>query len=401
MGLGYVGVVTALGFSRLGHDVVGVDVDEGRVGLLRAGRPPFFEPGLEEHLAGCSVVFTTKYSELLDRDVVFITVGTPSLPDGGQDLRFFRSAVLSLSGVGYSGVVVPRSTVLPGTTESVVAPLFEHFGYNPEFLAEGRAFRDFYNPDRIVLGFGDRRALEVLRSVYSSFAAPKLEMGVRAAELVKYASNAFLAMKIAYANEIGNIAKLVGVDVYEVMDAVGLDRRIGREFLNAGVGFGGSCFPKDVSALAVFARGLGYEPVLLEAVLRQNEAQPLRLVGLLKSKLGSLRGVRVGVLGLAFKPNTDDVRGAPSIKIVRALLEEGAEVHAYDPHAMENFRRVDPLFSKVVYHGSARECVGACECVLILTEWDEFRDPSLYSGKLVLEGRRLLGFEGVCWPGRL
>ncbi|MEM3656748.1 MAG: nucleotide sugar dehydrogenase [Thermoprotei archaeon] len=305
--------------------------------------------------------------------------------------------MLSLKEVGYTGIVAPRSTILPGTTERVVTPHFEHVEYNPEFLAEGRAFKDFYRPDKVVLGFGDTRTLEVLRGVYSNIDAPKLEMSLRAAELVKYANNAFLAMKIAYANEIGNIAKNIGVDVYQIMDAVGLDRRIGREFLNAGIGFGGSCFPKDVSALAHFARTLGYEPLILEAVLKQNERQPLQLVKLLKNKVGSLRGVKVSVLGLAFKPETDDVREAPSIKIVRALLEGGAEVHAYDPRAGENFRRFDPKFTQVVYHKSARECVEAGEVVLILTEWEEFKNPSLYTGKTVLEGRRILGREGVCW----
>jgi UDPglucose 6-dehydrogenase len=415
VGLGYVGIVSSLGFAELGFNVVGVDVDAARVESLSRGRPPVFEPGLEGYLkrnmdraggrgGGGVAVFTTDYTRLLGCDVVFITVGTPPREGGGQNLEYFEGAVKMLREVGFRGVVVPRSTVLPGTTERVVAPLFEHVGYNPEFLAEGSAFRDFFNPDKIVLGYSDGVALEALRKVYSSFNAPKLELGVREAELVKYANNAFLALKVAYADEVGNIAKKLGVDVYRVMDAVGLDRRIGRAFLNAGIGFGGSCFPKDLAALIHLSRDLGYEPVLLDAVLEQNRRQPLMLVDLLRTRvrerLGrpSLRGLRVGVLGLAFKPNTDDVREAPSIRVVSALLDEGVEVHAYDPRAEENFRRLSPRFSSdVVYHATAKECVEASEAVLILTEWEEFRDASLYEGRLVLEGRRVLGVEGVCW----
>jgi UDPglucose 6-dehydrogenase len=398
VGLGYVGTVTAIGFSRLGFDVVGVDVDQAKVAKLRDGVPPFYEPSLEEYLRGCGAQFSSRYSDLLDCDVVFIAVGTPPKADGSQNLEYFRSAVASLREAGYRGVVVPRSTVLPGTTDTIVGPLFEHVGYNPEFLAEGTAFRDFFGPDKIVLGYGDQYALQVLEDVYRVFRAPKVRMPIRAAELVKYANNAFLALKVAYADEVGNIAKKLGVDVYPVMDAVGLDRRIGREFLNAGIGFGGSCFPKDLSALIRLAKELGYDPVIFEAVYEQNNRQPYRLVELLKQRVGALRGLRVGVLGLAFKPGTDDVREAPSIKIVSALLDEGAEVHAYDPKATLNFRRLSPMFdTKVVYHASAADCVESSDAVLVVTEWDEFRRPELYGGKPVLEGRRVLGREGVCW----
>jgi UDPglucose 6-dehydrogenase len=398
VGLGYVGMVTALSFSSLGHDVVGVDVDQARVQALRNGKSPVYEPGAEDYLARTRAVFTSHYSELNGCELVFIAVGTPPLSDGSQNLAFLRSAVDSLRQSGYRGAVVPRSTVLPGTTKRVVAPYFEHVGYNPEFLAEGSAFRDFFNPDKIVLGYEDEHTLSLLREAYEKIQAPRLEMDLSTAELVKYANNAFLSLKVAYANEIGNISKNIGVDVYRVMDAVGLDRRIGREFLNAGIGFGGSCFPKDLSALIAFSREVGYEPVLLRAIYEQNAGQPYRLVSLLKTRYPTLQGLKVGVLGLAFKPNTDDVREGPSIKIVSKLLEEGAEVHAYDPRATENFRKVNPeLSTRVRYHSSARECVQSSDAVLILTEWQEFSDSSLYDGKPVFEGRRIFGREGVGW----
>lgn len=398
VGLGYVGMVTALAFSTLGHDVVGVDIERSRVDALRAGRSPVYEPGAEEYLAKTRALFTTEYSDLKGCELVFITVGTPPLPDGSQNVEFLKSAVGSLRESGYRGAVVPRSTVLPGTTERVVAPYFEHVGYNPEFLAEGRAFRDFFRPDKVVLGYRDEGTLSLLREVYEKIDAPKLEMDVTTAELVKYANNAFLSLKVAYANEMGNISKNIGVDVYRVMEAVGLDRRIGREFLNSGIGFGGSCFPKDLSALIFFSRQSGYEPVLLKAVYEQNARQPYRLVDLLKSKYPLLKGLKVGVLGLAFKPDTDDVREAPSIKIVSALLKEGAEVHAYDPRAMGNFKKLSVEFSTLVrYHSDARECVESSDVVLLLTEWGEFRNPALYDGKPVFEGRRILGKDGVGW----
>ncbi|WP_048056182.1 UDP-glucose/GDP-mannose dehydrogenase family protein [Pyrococcus sp. ST04] len=422
IGSGYVGLVTGIGFAKLGNEVTFVDVDERKIELINQGIPPIYEEGLEElmdELRG-RYYATRDYEEaILNSDVTFICVGTPSLEDGSIDLKYVKSAAENIGKVlkkkDEYHVVVVKSTVLPGTTEGIVRPIlekhsgkraFRDFGLamNPEFLREGVALRDFLNPDRIVIGVQDERTRKVLEELYAPIDAPKLVVDIKTAEMIKYASNAFLATKISFANEIGNICKKLGIDSWKVFEGVGLDHRISPHFFRSGIGFGGSCFPKDIRALISKAREIGEEPLILEAVLKVNEKQPFRLIELLKKHVSELKGRTIGVLGLAFKPNTDDVRETRAYPIIRRLLEEGAIVIAYDPKAMENFKHMYPdVGTKIKYAGSAREVLEVTDVILILTEWPEFEGLD-YSGKIVIDGRRVRAaektakvYEGVCW----
>jgi len=415
VGSGYVGITTGVGFAELGNDVTFIDVDENKIKAINSAKPPIFEKGLEELMNKNRDKYkaTNNYESILDTDITFICVGTPSKDDGSIDLSFVESAAREIGKMlkrkdGFHTVVV-KSTVVPGTTEEVVKPLiekesgkraFEDFGLamNPEFLREGSAVDDFFNPDRIVIGVKDDKTREVLEMLYSPFNCPKLVTDIKTAEMIKYASNAFLATKISFANEIGNICKKLGIDAYEVFKGVGLDHRINPAFFRAGIGFGGSCFPKDVKALIAKARDVGEEPKLLKAVMDVNEGQPMRLIELLKKHIPNLRGKKVGVLGLAFKPDTDDIRESRAIPIVEELLKEQAEILAYDPKAMDNFKQ---LFPQIRYAETPNEVLNA-DAVLIVTEWKEFEQLD-YKGKIVIDGRRVEKareaaiYEGVCW----
>ncbi len=351
---------------------------------------------------------------ILSTDITFICVGTPSSSNGSINLEYVKSAAKEIGNVLTSKnnfhIVVVKSTVIPGVTEGVVKPIieesgkkaFEDFGLatNPEFLREGSAFRDFFNPDRIVIGVKDNRTRMILEKLYSSFSCPKIFTDIKTAEMIKYISNAFLATKISFANEIGNICKRLSIDVYAVFKGVGLDHRINSAFFRAGIGFGGSCFPKDVKALIRFAEELGEDPRILRAVIEVNEKQPLRMIELLKKYFTNLKGKKIGVLGLAFKPGTDDVRESRAIPIVSELLNEGAIVVAYDPKAMGNFKR---LFPQIEYAGSGDKVVRRSDAILIVTDWKEFEELD-YTGKIVIDGRRCekamkeaMIYEGVCW----
>ncbi len=417
IGAGYVGMVTGICFAELCNEVVFVDVDEERVNAINSGKAPISERGLDELMQKNRSKYraTKNYSSIIDTDITFICVGTPSRDDGSIDLTFIKSAATEIGKVlkakkGFHTVVV-KSTVIPGTTENVVKPIiekmsgknaFKDFGLamNPEFLREGNAVHDFFNPDRIVMGIRDERTKNVLETLYETFNCPKLVTDIKTAEMIKYASNAFLATKISFANEIGNICKKLGVDVYEVFKGVGLDHRINPAFFRAGIGFGGSCFPKDVRALIAKAEELGVNPKILRAIIEVNEEQPVKMIELLKKHVSSLRGRRIGILGLAFKPDTDDIRESRAIPIVEKLIEEGAEIIAYDPEATDNFRKIFPYIS---YANSAEEVVARSDAVLIVTEWKEFEELN-YKGKIVIDGRRLEKamkeakiYEGVCW----
>jgi len=425
IGTGYAGLSTGVGLAVKGHHVVCMDIDENRVGKIKAGVSPIYEPGLEEAIRSAirdeRLEATTSLEEAMKKsDVSFICVPTPSKRDGSIDLRFIEHVSRDMGRVlkdleGYR-VVAVKSTVVPDTTERVVIPNLEEFsgrkagqdfgvGMVPEFLREGSALQDVLEPDRIVIGELDKRSGDALEELHSVFDAPVIRTSIRAAELVKYASNAFLATKVSFANEIGNMAKRLGVDVYEVMKGVGLDKRVSPHFLRAGIGFGGSCFPKDVMALVRKGITMGYEPRLLEEAVRLNQGQPLRIVDLLRKRAGSLKGRNIAVLGLAFKPETDDVRESPAIKVVSELLRYGARVRAYDPRAAENFRKVSP---RAGYFRSAQEALKGADACLVLTEWPEFREltDQDFSGmreRIIIEGRKALnpnrvsGFEGVCW----
>lgn len=415
LGCGYVGSVTGAGFAELGHEVLFVDIDREKVKLLNASQAPVYEPGLAELMAKNKerLHATDTVEALADRDLTFICVGTPSNEDGSIDLTYIRAAAEDLGGVLAQSteyqLVVVKSTVVPGTTEQVVKPALEAaagkaagsgFGLamNPEFLREGSAVADFFNPDRIVFGTADERARRILDELYSAFPCEKVSTTIKTAEMIKYVSNAFLATKISFANEVGNLCKRLGIDVYEVFRGVGLDRRINPAFFRAGIGFGGSCFPKDVKALIAATTAMGEDPRILKAVIEVNETQPLKLLELLKRHIPDLRGRRIGLLGLAFKPDTDDIRESRAAPVVERLLAEGAVVVAYDPQAMAAFAK---RFPQVTYASPAD--VLKSDAVLLITEWPDFEQLD-YSGKLVIDGRRLAKaeqeaaiYEGVCW----
>jgi len=414
VGSGYVGVVTAACLADAGHDVTCVDVVQTKVDSLNRGVSPVFEPGLDEVLArvreaGRFRATTDLAASIRSTEAAFLCVGTPSAEDGSADLSCLLGAAegiggaLRLGGPAFYTVIV-KSTVPPGTSERVSQAIEsasgrragEGFGVcmNPEFLKEGCAVQDFRAPDRIVIGAAGARERAVAKQAYSWTLAPLIETDLRTAEMIKYASNAFLATKVSFINEIANACERFGVDVYEVADGMGFDSRIGRKFLDAGAGWGGSCFGKDVKSLIHATESAGYAPVMLNATLAVNDAQPLRAVELAARELGSLRGKRIAVLGLAFKPGTDDVRDAPSLKVVRALIEGGAAVAAYDPKAEGNVR---PLFAgaPVSFPGSARGAINGADACIILTEWKEFaelkaEDFSAMRTPLIIEGRKIL-----------
>ena len=417
IGCGYVGTVTGVCFASFGHDIVFYDIDKKKLDLLSRGESPIYEPSLEDLIQKNRqrlVTTSDLTAAVRDTDITFICVGTPSRADGSIDLTYILSAGATIGKAlretpDFHPIIV-KSTVFPGSTEGPIRSALEEasgkqafvdfgLGSNPEFLREGNAVHDFCVPDRIVLGAGDARTMRALGDLYASFTCPKIETSIRTAEMIKYTSNAFLATKISFANEIGNLAKKLGIDAEEVFAGVGLDNRIGPAFFRTGIGFGGSCFPKDVRALIAGAGDHGEDLQVLHAALQVNEDQPLKLVRLLQAHIPDLRGRRIGVLGLAFKPNTDDVRESRAIPIIRALLDAGAEVIAYDPLAMENFAA---LFPEIEYASSA-EIVLAADAVLITTEWEEFEHLN-YSGKTVIDGRRIAAasktadiYEGVCW----
>ncbi len=425
IGTGYAGLATGVGLAAKGHRVICMDVDEVRVDKIKAGISPIYEPGLQEEMRKAMredrLEATTKLDHAMrNSEVSLICVPTPPKKDGSIDLRFIeqvsRDMGKILKDIDDYHVIVVKSTVVPETTERVVIPNLEehsgkkageHFGVGmvPEFLREGTALRDVMEPDRIVIGELDSRSGEALVKLHSVFETPIMRTQLRVAELVKYASNAFLATKISFTNEIGNIAKKLGIDAYEVMKGVGLDHRVSPHFLRAGIGFGGSCFPKDVLALVRKGSLMGYEPGLLDEALKVNARQPLRLVDILKKRAGSLKGKSIAVLGLAFKAETDDIRESPVIRIVNELIDQGAKVRAYDPKATENFRG---LFRKIDYAPNVRDAVRGADACLVLTDWPEFREltDQDFSGmgeRIIIEGRRALNpnkvsdFEGVCW----
>jgi len=416
IGCGYVGSVTGICLAHLGHEVRIVDTDPSKVALLNSGKIPIYESGLEEllHKNSQRISATTDtYTAVLSSDLTFICVGTPSNPDGSINLEYVLSASRDIGealrdGSGYH-VVIVKSTVLPGTTTGPIKNILEQvsgkevfldFGLasNPEFLREGTAVEDFLKPDRIVAGIADPRSQKILEELYANFTCPKLFSSIPVAEMVKYVSNAFLATKVSFANEIGNICKKQGIDTEEVFKGVGMDHRINPAFFRSGIGFGGSCFPKDVRALIARAQELGVDPKILKDVAGVNEEQPLKLITLLEKHVPDPRGKKIGILGLAFKPDTDDIRDSRAIPIVEKLLQKGATVLVYDPMAMGNFKKIFPT---IEYTSSAKEILAA-DAVLIATEWKDFEELDYY-GKIVIDGRRIKKarkgsvYEGVCW----
>jgi len=389
VGTGYVGLVTAAGFADLGNRVIGLDIDETKIAKLRRGEMPIYEPGLAEivqrNMAAGRLSFTTDYAEAIpDAEFVFIAVGTPQGENGEADLRYVEAAARSIA-QHMTGplIIVNKSTVPVGTGDWVAAvvrryqpkPIPFSVVSCPEFLREGSAVYDFMNPHRVVLGSSDPEAAEKVAQLHLPLRAPILITDLRTAEMIKYASNAFLATKISFINEIANICETLGADVKEVATGMGYDPRIGPLFLEAGLGFGGSCFPKDVQALARMAEEMGRHPQLLRAVLEINMDRRRMAVERVRELLGGdLSGKIVGLLGLAFKPNTDDMREAPSIDIARGLLAEGAHVRAYDPIAMDNARRILP---EVEMMPDPYTLADGAHALIVVTEWNEFKQLDL------------------------
>ena len=407
IGLGVVGLTTAVGFALKGHKVIGIDIDPEKVRMINDGTCPIYEEGLSAALKKVSLTATADHRRALDSDITFLCGGTPPKADGSIDLFFLEEPAKQLAAVlkdkKEDHLVVVRSTVVPGTTEQVIVPVLNHHEHvgicvNPEFLREGTAVEDFMKPSRIVIGEKENKWGDMLADVYQDYNAPILRTDFSTAEMIKQASNAYLATRVSFINEIGNICKSLGMDVYEVAKGMGLDARIGKDYLNAGIGFGGFCLPKDISALISSARDANYNARILEEVQRLNINQPVRLLTLLKKHIPVLKGATIGILGLAFKPGTDDIRKSKAIEIIHALQEEGARVTAHDPQAMPNFRKV---FPDSVKYATADEVLNA-DAVLILTEWDEFNSLD-YRGKIVIDGRRVLKakeariYEGICW----
>lgn len=424
VGSGYVGMIMAVGLAEMDHDVICLDVDEDRIRMINQGVAPIHEPGLDELLhkhTGEKIRATGSYDDAIgSSDISVICVGTPSAEDGRADLSMISNTAEDigkvLRNIDNYHVVVVKSTVPPGTTEETVLPLLEKnsdkkvssdFGLamNPEFLQEGSALHNFMNPDRIVIGSFDQRSGDIVASLYAGFDVPVLRTDIKTAEMIKYAANSLLATKISFSNEIGNICKQLGIDVYKVMEGVGLDRRISPLFLRAGAGFGGSCFPKDVEALVAKAEEMGCNSVLLRSVLAINDMQPLHMIELLRRYVPDLAEKRIAVLGLAFKNNTDDIRESRSILVIEALLREKVRVSAYDPLANDNMRQ---LFPDVEYCASARDALRDADACLVMTEWREFSDLGegdfgVMRNMVVIDGRHIIKpvdgmiYEGLCW----
>ena len=418
-GIGRVGLCTAVCFANKGIRVIGVDIDPEKVKAINQGRSPFYEPDLRELLESVRKrdFFCTTDQRLAvkETDISFITVGTPSKPNGNINLQHVETASRNIGEAlkdkpGYHLIVI-KSTVPPGTSESVIKPIIENhsgkrcsvgFGLcmNPEFLSEGSTIHDTLHPDRIIIGEHDRRSGDILESLYQQFYGEQLPPLIRTnlptAEFIKYANNAFLAMKVSFINTMANVCeRIAGVNVKELARGIGLDKRIGQSFLNAGLGYGGSCLPRDTRTLISFSTALGYNPVLIKAVEAVNNLQPYKAIELARKLIGDVKDRRVAVLGLTFKPNTNDMREAVSIKIINNLLEDGAKIVVYDPVAIAEAKKI--FRDKVHYASSSIDCLKGTDCCIIVTEWDEFKNlkpedflenmraPSLVDGRCIYD----------------
>lgn len=415
VGTGYVGLVTGACFSEFGVSVVGVDNDASKIAMLEKGSVPFYEPGLQEMVArnmrDGRLAFTTDLKAAVEKALVlFIAVGTPAGDGGAADLSYVREVALGVARHmnGYK-VVVTKSTVPMGTGAMIRRLIEENqtqrtpFSVvsNPEFLREGSGIEDFMRPNRIVIGAEDPQAIAILKDLYNPLyliETPIVVTNVVSAEMIKYASNAFLATKISFINEIANLCEAVGADVHEVAKGMGLDNRIGRKFLHPGPGFGGSCFPKDTRAILEMARDAGVPSRVIEAVVEANESQADVMVAKIESAAGALRGKRLAFLGLAFKPNTSDVRESPAIRIIRKVLAGGARVRAYDPAAMEEARRAMP---DIEYADDEYAAAAGCDALVIATEWNQFRNLDWERMKKTLRSPVVVDLRDVYEPQRM
>ena len=410
IGTGYVGLVSGSCLAELGHHVICVDTDTDKVERLRAGIIPIYEPGLEElvkrNVSAGRLKFTTSYAEAVPgAEVISIAVGTPSADDGSADLQYVYAAAESVAKhlTSYA-VVADKSTVPVGTAEEVVKIISRVYQgpfdvvSNPEILREGHAVHDFLNPTRIIIGSSSQRATDVVLKLYAFLNCQKIVMSPRSAELSKYAANAFLATKISFINEIAHLAEEVGADVEEVAQGIGSDPRIGKDFLRAGLGWGGSCFPKDVRAIRHLANQYQHSMPIVSAACEMNDRSRSRIVDRLEKEVGSLEGKEIGLLGLAFKNNTDDTRESAALELIKIFAQRGARIRAYDPAARIHQNELLSLFTRCQ---DPYEAMTGADILVIATEWDEFRTIDLdrvkreMRGQLVLDGRNLLNPEAV------
>ncbi|MCM8777003.1 MAG: UDP-glucose/GDP-mannose dehydrogenase family protein [Candidatus Omnitrophica bacterium] len=416
IGAGHVGLVTAACFAKLEHNVICADNDSQKIEKIKNLDMPFYEPGLEEivkeTIRNKKLILTTSVSELTEKsDIIFIAVGTPSTPDGSADLSYVENVTIEIARAltemkkifdnKIYRLIVEKSTVPVLTGEWVkktlelMSPTEIEFDVaaNPEFLREGSAINDFLEPDRIIIGVGSEKAKRIFEELYAPIKAPIVFTDVKSAEIIKHASNSFLALKISYINAISQICEKVGADVEKVAEGMGYDKRIGKDFLKAGVGWGGSCFPKDVAAFIKMGEDIGYPFNLLKEVQKINKEQRLLVIKKAKELLWNLRGKEISILGLSFKPNTDDIRDAPSIEIISLLLKEGAILKCYDPKAMENMKKI---FPDILYCQTPYECVKNSSLLIFLTEWDEFKNidfekiKEIMKTPYIIDGRNFL-----------
>lgn len=421
IGTGYVGLVSGTCFADLGNDVICVDNDEEKISVLKRGELPIYEPGLEEmihrNVKEERLLFTTSIVEGVEAsDIIFIAVGTPPKEDGEADLSFVEIVArdIALNMKSYK-VIVEKSTVPVNTGEWIAHTIKINNRHNvefdvvsnPEFLREGTAVYDTMNPERIVIGTNSKKAEDIMRDLYKPFNAPIIVTDIKSAELIKHASNAFLSVKISFINAVARICELTGADVIKVAEGMGYDNRIGKAFLNAGCGFGGFCFPKDLEAFIRISEKLGYDFELLKAVKKINEEQKALMVKKIKDALWILKNKTIGILGLSFKPNTDDMRFAPSIDIIEGIQREGAKIKAFDPVAMDKAKKI---LKDVEYCHNAYEVAQDSDCLVVLTEWNEFREldmerikeglknPVIIDGRNIYDPERMkkMGISYVC-----
>jgi len=408
IGSGYVGLVTGACFADVGHNVICIDNDSRKVEALQAGKVPIYEPGLEEvihrNVSAHRLRFTGSIKEGVDNSqIVFIAVPTPQQPNGDVDLSYIEKVAREIAGVLTSyRVIVDKSTVPVKTGEKVAESIKRYNRHgadfdvvsNPEFLREGCAVADLMKPDRIVIGAQNERAIDLMKKVYEPFMAPILVTDINSAELIKHAANSFLALKISYINAISAICEASGADVAKVADGIGMDRRIGRSFLHAGIGYGGSCFPKDIAAFITISEQLGVPFNLLKEVQRINASQKERFLKVIRETLWVLREKKIAVWGLTFKPDTDDIRSSVAIELVEDMLKQGAHVVAYDPKGMDKAREVKAI-SEARLVSSALEAIEGAEALVIATEWSEFANVDLAVVKekmttpIIFDGRNL------------
>jgi UDPglucose 6-dehydrogenase len=419
IGAGHVGLVSAACFAEIGYKVICVDNDKGKIRSLKQKKLPFYEPDLKplvvKNLKRGSLVFSSLIKESIRQsDIIFIVVGTPPLADGSADLTSVENiAHLIAANLNSYKLVVEKSTVPVQTGQKIKETIYRYkkgngsfdVASNPEFLREGKAVYDFFHPDRVVIGVESERAENILKSLYADVKAPIIVTDINTAELIKHASNSFLSTKISFINAIARICDLSGADVQKVSEAIGLDKRIGKDFLNAGIGWGGFCFPKDLEAFIYISKKLGYDFGLLKEVKRINEEQRLYFVNKIKEHLWVIKGKKIAVLGLSFKPDTDDMRFAPSIGIVNSLLKEGASLLLYDPQAAAKAKKIfcakGIKSSNIKFCRNVYEAAKGSDCLCILTEWKEFYNLDFAKIKkdmhypLIADGRNMLHKEKI------